>query len=71
MPWIMAGLWTGLAVSLIISVAATPDDFGLNGAIIFFIVVCWAVGLAVGAGISALIRRLPKPPVTNARRRAR
>lgn len=66
MPWILIGLWTGLAVSLVIAVAATPDDFGLNGIVIGFIVICWAVGLVAGAGISAVIRRLRKPPVTTA-----
>src|SRR5262249_41889484 len=64
--WILAGLWTGLALFGIIAIASTPDDFGLNGVLITFLVICWAVGLAVGAGVRALIRSLRRRRVTAA-----
>jgi Tol biopolymer transport system component len=66
-PWILAGVWTGLVAVGIGAVAATPDDFGLNGVIIVFLVVVWAVGLALGAGARALTRRLRTPPLSGAR----
>jgi Tol biopolymer transport system component len=62
--WIVAGLWTGLVAVGIGAVVATPDDLGLNGVFSGFLVVVWAVGLALGAGARALTRRLRTPPLS-------
>ena len=57
-PGILAALWAVLVLAGIVSVAATPDPYGLNGPLIAFLLFVWVVGLAVGVGITAIIRAL-------------
>ena len=57
-PAILVALWTLLALVGIVAVAATPDPWGLSGAIIAFLLFVWIAGLAAGAVITAVIRAL-------------
>jgi Tol biopolymer transport system component len=57
-PFVIAVLWSGLITAAIIGAAATPDDFGLNGAIIGGLLVLWILGLALGLAIRAGFRWL-------------
>jgi hypothetical protein len=61
-PVVIAVLWSGLIVVAIIGVAATPDDFGLNGSIITGLIVLWILGLLLGLGIRTLVRWLRSGP---------
>jgi hypothetical protein len=48
----------GRRLVAIVAVVATPDPLGLNGGIIAFLLFIWVLGLAAGAGITAMIRAL-------------
>ena len=57
-PLLLATLWTVLIMVLIIDVAATPDEFGLNGVVIMGLLLFWILGLALGLGVRAVVRWL-------------
>ena len=57
-PLVIAVLWTGLIIVGIMSVAATPDEFGLNGVAIMGLLLVWTLGMALGLGIRAVVRWL-------------